>query len=130
MIAACGVWLVGLGLYFIALRPSLLPEDARFMGATLAQIQEAVPGLERWLQKVFMAMGGFIVSSGVLTVLVATTAMPARRNGTSWAIGISGGFSVALMSVVNFVLYSDFRWLLLVPVLLWLAGLVLYVAKR
>ena len=130
MIAACGVWLVGLGLYFIALRPSLLPDDVRFMGATLAQIQEAVPGLERWLQKVFMAMGGFIVSSGVLTVLVATTAMPARRNGTSWAIGISGGFSVALMSVVNFVLYSDFRWLLLVPVLLWLAGLVLYVAKR
>jgi len=56
--------------------------------------------------------------------------MPARRNCTSWAIGISGGFSVALMSVVNFVLYSDFRWLLLVPVLLWLAGLVLYVAKR
>lgn len=46
LIAACGVWLEGLGLYFIALRPPLLPEDTRFMGATATQIQAAVPGLE------------------------------------------------------------------------------------
>jgi len=130
MIGACGFWLVGLGLYFIVLRPSVLPEDARFMDTTAAQIQDAVPGLERWLQKVFMVMGGFIASTGVLAVLVAAVAMPARRNGTSWAIGLSGGFSVALMSAANFALRSDFRWMLLVPALLWLAGLVLYVAKR
>ena len=51
MLIACGVWLVGLGLYFIVLRPPLLPEDPRFMGTTLAQIRTAVPGLESWLQK-------------------------------------------------------------------------------
>lgn len=32
LITACGVWLVGLGFYFVFLRPPLLPEDPRFMG--------------------------------------------------------------------------------------------------
>jgi len=46
MLISCGVWLVGLGLYFIVLRPPLLPEDSRFMGTTIAQIRNAVPGRE------------------------------------------------------------------------------------
>jgi hypothetical protein len=45
LLTACGIWLVGLGIYFIALRPALLPEDPRFMGATLAQLRQAAPGL-------------------------------------------------------------------------------------
>ena len=128
MLMACGVWLVGLGLYFIVLRPPLLPEDTRFIGTTLEQIRTAVPGLESWLQRVFTVMGGFMASAGVLTVFVATAAMPPRLKGTSWAIGLSGALAVALMSATNFALASDFRWLLLVPALVWLAGLVSYVA--
>lgn len=53
--------MVGLGVYFVALRPPLLPEDARYIGATLPEIQAAVPGLERWLRHVFTVMGGFMV---------------------------------------------------------------------
>lgn len=128
MLIACGVWLVGLGLYFIVLRPPLLPEDPRFMETTLAQIRTAVPGLERWLKKVFTVMGGFMASTGVLTVFVATVAMPLRLEGTAWVIGLSGAFTVALMSATNFALKSDFRGLLLVPALIWLAGLVAYLA--
>ena len=41
MLAGCGVWLIGLGLYFAVMRPPLLPEDPRFMGTTLAQIHSA-----------------------------------------------------------------------------------------
>ena len=130
MLTACGVWLVGLGLYFIFLRPPLLPEDPRFMGSTLEQIRLAVPGLEAWLNKVFTVMGGFMAGAGVLTMLVATTAMPLRSNGTAWAVGIAGALTVVLMSATNFALHSDFRWLLLVPALLWLAGLVVYLAER
>ena len=130
MLIACGVWLVGLGLYFIVLRPPLLPEDPRFMGTTLAQIRTAVPGLESWLQKVFTVMGGFMASAGVLTVFVATVAMPQRLTGTSSTIALSGALTVALMSATNFALDSDFRWLLLVPALVWLAGLVLYLRGR
>ncbi len=121
---------MGLGFYFIVLRPPLLPEDLRFMGTTLAQIRTGVPGLESWLQKVFTVMGGFMAGAGVLTVFVAIVAMPPRLKGTAWAIGLSGALSVVLMSTNNFVLHSDFRWLLLVPTLVWLAGFVFYIARH
>lgn len=130
LIVACGVWLVGLGLYFIAVRPSLLPEDARFIGAPIAEIQAAVPGLEGWLKKVFTVMGGFMAGAGVLAVFVATVAMPPNLPGSSWAIALAGLLTVALMSVTNFALDSDFKWLLLSPPAIWLAGLVLHVTGR
>lgn len=130
MLIACGVWLMGLGLYFIILRSPLLPEDPRFMGTTLVQLRAAVPGLEAWLNKVFTVMGGFMAGVGVLTVFVATVAMPARLKGSLWALALSGVLTVALMSATNFALHSDFRWVLLLPALLWLSGLVLYVARR
>ena len=130
LLMACGAWLVGVGLYFIVLRPPLLPEDPRFMGTTLEQIRAAVPGLEGWLKNVFRVMGGFMAGAGVLTLFVATVAMPSRLKGTSWALAISGALTVVLMSATNFALQSDFRWLLLVPALVWLAGLTLHVARR
>ena len=129
MLIACGVWLLGLGLYFIVLRPPLLPEDPRFMGTTLAEIRGAVPGLEGWLKRVFVVMGGFMAGAGVLTLFVATVAMPPRLKGTSWAIAFSGALTVALMSATNFAIQSDFKWLLLVPALVWFVGLVLYLAR-
>ena len=130
MILACGVWLIALGLYFIMLRPPLLPEDPRFMGTTLEQLRLAVPGLESWLKKVFAVMGGFMAGAGVLTVWVATVALPERLKGTSWALALSGALTVGLMSATNFALGSDFRWLLLVPALVWGAGLVLFIKGR
>lgn len=130
LIATCGVWLIGLGLYFIAVRPPLLPEDTRFMGATALQIQAAVPGLDGWLKRVFAVMGGFMAGAGVLTVFVAVVVMPLRMKGTSWAVALTGLLTVALMSGMNFALRSDFRWLLLVPAMTWLAGVVLHVAIR
>lgn len=130
LLAACGVWLVGLGLYFIVMRPPLLPEDARFMGAAASDIQTAIPGLEAWLKKVFTVLGGFMAGAGVLTVFVATVAMPRSLKGTSWAIALAGAFTVALMSATNFALHSDFRWLLLVPALTWLSSLLLLLASR
>lgn len=130
LLAGCGVWLIGLGLYFIVLRPSLLPEDPRFMGTTIAQIRADVPGLEDWLKRVFTVMGGFMAGAGVLSVFVATTAIRHRLKGTSWAIALSGALTVGLMSATNFALHSDFRWVLLVPAFVWLAGLVVYVARH
>ena len=130
MLSACGLWLVALGLYFIFLRPPLLPEDTRFMGSSLAQVRAALPGLEHWLQRVFTVMGGFIAGTGVLTVFVASVAMPSGLKGASWALALTGVLTVALMSAINFDLHSDFRWLLLVPALVWLAGLIAHAARR
>ena len=119
---ACGLWLIALGVYFIALRPALLPEDLRYMGTTLAQARVALPGLEGWLAQVFTVLGGFIAGTGVLTVFIALAPAP-RRTGTLLALALSGLSTVGLMSASNFALHSDFRWLLLVPAVLWFAGL-------
>ena len=126
LLVACGSWLVGLGFYFIVLRPPLLPEDVRFMGTTMEQARAAVPGLESWLSKVFTVMGGFMAGAGVLTVFIARTAIPSGARGTGLALAVAGVLTVALMSATNFALQSDFKWLLVIPPLVWLAGLSLY----
>ena len=129
MLAGCGIWLIALGLYFALLRPPLLAEDPRFMGTTLAQIRADVPGLENWLKRVFTVMGGFMAGAGVLTVFLAATAMRIRLKGICWALALAGALTVGLMSATNFALQSDFRRLLLVPALVWLAGLAVHVAR-
>ena len=130
MFVLCGVWLVALGAYFLFLRPALLPEDPRYIGSSLEAIRLAVPGLERWLRHVFNVMGGFMIASGVMTTLAAFH-LPAQRELTTFtALLVTGTVSVGLMSATNFLLNSNFRWLLLWPVLLWLAGLLCYLRER
>ena len=126
----CGIWLIGLGLYFALLRPPLLPEDPRFIGSSLVQIQSTLPGLGRWLNHVFNVMGGFMVASGVLTAFIAVTAVPARTRGTSIVLLVAGLASVATMSWTNFAIDSNFQWVLLVPAVLWFAGIATYVFER
>lgn len=126
----CGLWLVALGLYFALLRPALLPEDPRYIGSSLQAIRAAVPGLERWLGHVFKVMGGFMVATGALTVLAACRWLAKRERGTFAALAVAGAVSVGLMSATNFLLNSDFRWLLLLPALLWLLGLACYLSER
>lgn len=72
--AACGIWLIGLGLYFVFLRPRC-PEDLRYMGTSAGEIQSSIPGLQRWVHRVFTVMGGFITGTGVLTILAAMNAV-------------------------------------------------------
>lgn len=130
LFALCGIWLVALGTYFVFLRPALLPEDPRYIGSSLEAIRLAVPGLERWLRHVFNVMGGFMIATGVMTTLVACR-LPARRELTTFAaLLVAGTVSVGLMSATNFFLNSNFRWLLVLPVLLWLAGLLCYLRER
>lgn len=120
----CGTWLVVLGLYFMFIRPALLPEDLRYIGTSLVEIHARVPGLERWLHRVFAVMGGFIASAGILLIVMAKA--NARRDGraTLTILTIVGILSVGLMSATNFQLGSDFKWFLLVPVIVWIFGLV------
>ena len=127
--AACGLWLVALGAYFVFLRPALLPEDPRFIGSSLESIRSAVPGLERWLGHVFNVMGGFMIATGAITMLVAYRLLARRERGTLTALSVAGAASVALMSATNFLLQSDFRWPLLLPAILWLAGLLCYLRE-
>ena len=129
-LALGGAILMALGLYFAFLRPPLLPEDPRFMGSTLAQVQEALPGLLIWLRRVFWVMGGYIFATGLLTVYLALTAFRSRARGAASVVAVSGLASIGLMVVVNFVIASDFRWLILSFALPWAVALALYWIER
>jgi hypothetical protein len=127
---ACGIWLIGLGGYFMLVRPPLLPEDLRYLGSSAIQVEVLLPHLASWLRNVFTVMGGFIAGCGVLIVFVSVRAVPQCLQGTGIALGCAGLLTVATMSWTNFVLDSDFKWLLLAPVVAWLLGLVSYGAGR
>ena len=119
---ACGVWLLGLGFYFIFIRPALLPEDLRYMGTDAQALKTALPGLALWLGKVFTVMGGFMAGTGALVAYFAFQVLPQRPAGALAVMVLTGTLTVVLMSAVNFALGSDFRWLLLGPPVVWLAA--------
>ena len=119
-----GVILMGLGLYFVFIRPALLPEDPRFMGTTLVEIQATVPGLLIWLRRVFSVMGGFMFTAGLLTTYIAVTAFQQLARGARSVVALAGLTSIGWMAVVNFMINSDFKWLLLTFNLPWIVALV------
>ena len=120
-----GVILMGMGLYFAFLRPPLLPEDLRYMGASLAQIQTAMPGLAPWLVRVFGVLGGYMFATGLLTLYVAVTGFRTGKLGALAVGWVSGLASIGWMAITNFVIDSDFKWLLLAFTLPWVAALAL-----
>ncbi len=118
-LAVGGIILMGMGFYFGFLRPALLPEDARYVGESLAQIQNAVPGLGRWLARVFGVLGGLLFATGLLTLYVAATSFKAGRPGAIVVVAVSGLASIGWMAITNFLIDSDFKWLLLAFTLPW-----------
>jgi hypothetical protein len=115
---------MGLGLYFVFIRPPLLPEDPRFMGTSLAGIQSAIPGLLTWLRRVFWVMGGFIFTSGLLVTYIAITDFPQPTRIVRAVISLASLTSIGWMAIVNFMINSDFKWLLLAFNLPWILALI------
>lgn len=96
----------------------------------LEEIQAAVPGLLDWLEKVFWVMGGYIFTTGLLTLYVALTSFRARVKGVSGVVAFAGLTSIGWMSVVNFIIDSNYKWLLLTFAVLWGFALVLFWLER
>ena len=126
VLAAAGVALVVTGLYFILLRPPLLPEDVRYMDLSAVQVEVVRPRLEAWLTLVFRVMGGYVIATGILTVTLAATSFRAHHWGAALGALIGGAASIGLMAAVNFVIDSDFKWILLAMALLWSSSLGLF----
>jgi hypothetical protein len=116
--------MLGMGLYFIALSPALLPEDVRYIGLPAEQLNAVRPRRETWLTHVFRVLGGYVVATGALTIALAVTSF--RQHHSSAAIGvlIGGAASIGLMAGVNFMINSEFKLLSLA--LLWAFSLVLF----
>ena len=109
------------------------PKTFGFSARRLPRIVFDQPRLERWLHFVFVVLGGQMAALGLL--LAAFAIRLASPMSMDWrepiALGLTGTISVALMSAVNFALGSNFRWLLVIPVLSWslAVGLAALVAR-
>ena len=117
-----GLILMGMGAYFAFLRPSLLPEDLRYVGASLAQVQSAIPGFLPWVSRVFGVLGGYMFATGLLTAYLAAASFRDAKPLPTAVVVISGLASIGWMVVTNFLIDSDFKWLLLAFVLPWLVA--------
>ena len=121
-----GALLIAMGIYFVFFRPPLLPEDSAYIGSTLPTINYTVPGLSVWLKKVFLVLGGYILSTGILIAYTANTSFKNRIKGAFSLIIMSGSTSIGLMVYANFIINSNFKWLLLTFTIPWLIALILY----
>jgi hypothetical protein len=129
LIGLCGLYQVIVGIYFIALRPALLPEDIRYLATGVASLHASLPKLESWLRLVFIVLGGQMAAVGVLLIGSSLRTLHAKVGSRPELVllGAAGVLSVGTMAGVNFVLGSDFRWVLIAPALAWAVGLVLTV---
>ncbi|MEO6541638.1 MAG: hypothetical protein ABIN74_11620 [Ferruginibacter sp.] len=125
-----GFFLTGMGIYFVLLRPPLLPEDSKYIGLSLSAIQNNIPGLSVWLQKVFWIMGGYIFTTGLLTMYVAQTSFRTRTQGAFVIVALAGIPSIGSMAIVNFIIQSDFKWVLLAFTIPWIVSLILYLLHK
>ena len=126
ILAFGGFLLLAMGIYFIFIRPPLLPEDLRYMKITLPMEQDKMQGLQMWLRKVFWVMGCYIFTTGLLTIFIAFTSFRTRTRGAYGIVVLSGISSIGAMTVVNFMIGSDFKWILLIFTLPWMIALFLY----
>ena len=129
LIGLCGLYQVIVGVYFIALRPALLPEDIRYLATGVASLHAGLPKLESWLRLVFIVLGGQMAAVGVLLISSSLRTVHAKVGSRPELVllGAAGVLSVGTMAGVNFVLGSDFRLLLIAPAVAWSVGLVLRV---
>jgi hypothetical protein len=122
ILALCAVVLIGIGLYFMLLRPPLLPEDVRYIGATSEEVGAVAPGFAVWITRVFWVLGGYIIATGLLTLTIALSSFREHSLRLSAVVAIAGLSSIGWMAVVNFLIDSDYKWPLLGVAVLWLAA--------
>jgi hypothetical protein len=126
LLLLAGITLIGTGLYFLLLRPPLLPEDVRYMGLNEAQLVAVRPRLEMWLTHVFRVMGGYILANGVLAATLAATSFRTYRWAAWLGALIGGTFSIGWMAIVNWIIDSDFKLVLSGMAAVWAASLMLF----
>jgi hypothetical protein len=130
LLVVAAIMLIGTGAYFLFLRPALLPEDVRYMGLSAVQIDGVRAPLESWLTQVFRVMGGYVLATGVLAMALALTSFREYRLEAGLGVLIGGAASIGWMSAVNFLINSDFKWVLLCMALIWAASVILFWIER
>jgi hypothetical protein len=130
LLVVAAIMVMGIGLYFLILRPPLLPEDIRFMSLSATQLEGVRAPLAAWLTHVFRVMGGYALATGVLAMTLALSSYRDHNPVAGLGALIGGAASIGLMAAVNFMIESDFKWVLLCVALVWTASTVLFWTER
>jgi len=99
-----GILTLGTGVYFLLLRPPLLPEDVRFTGLDPGALD---PRLRSWLGIVFRTLGGFIAGFGILLGAAGGRLLSAREGVLLWGIGAAIIVAFGRFLFSNLLLHSD-----------------------
>lgn len=129
ILAVVGILVMGIGGYFAILRPALLPEDIRFIGADAAALM-AAPEVISWLRFVFIVLGAYVFTTGLFVSHIAFTALRSGRNMPTALVAGSGLISLGVMVAVNFAIGSDFKYLLAGLGALWAISVLLVLSDR
>ena len=105
LLAVLGVLTLGTGLYFVLVRPAMLPEDFRFAGITAEQLS---PKMSEWLGVVFRTWGGFMAGFGVVLIGVGVYLLTARKALLCWATAAGLVVAFGRFLVSNLALHSDY----------------------
>ena len=125
-----GLTLIGIGIFFIFFRPYLLPEDIRYMGLTEVLEQNFRDLISPWLKLVFKVLGGYIISSGILFLFLSRKFYQEFEVLAWFAAFFAGLSSIGIMTIINFKIQSDFRWLILLLSLVWLSSVILNLFEK
>ncbi|MGQ4274198.1 hypothetical protein [Terrihabitans sp. B22-R8] len=105
LLTILGVLALGTGIYFLGIRPTLLPEDIRFTGIDAATLPQ--PFLD-WLGIVFRTWGGFITGFGIVIIGIGFATFV---GDTKWLrYGTAAGILVAFgrFAYSNVVISGDY----------------------
>lgn len=92
LLTILGVLAFGTGIYFLGIRPTLLPEDIRFTGIDEATLPQAFLD---WLGVVFRTWGGFITGFAIVIIGIGVSTFSGDakwlRYGTAAGILVAFG---------------------------------------
>lgn len=102
-----GLLTLGTGLFFLFIRPVMLPEDIRLTGM---DPQLLSPEMVEWLRIVFRTWGGFIAAFGILLLSVATYMITSRPVLLCWGVALALAVAFGRFLASNVMIRSDFVW--------------------
>ena len=107
LLLVLGLLTMGTAVFFLVLRPALLPEDIRHTGIDPGTLP---PAFLEWLGTVFRTWGGFIAGFGVLLLGIGGFLLSGRARCLYWATAIGAVVAFGRFLFSNILQDSDFLW--------------------
>jgi hypothetical protein len=105
LVLIVGVLTLGIAIYFLFVRPPMLPEDVRFTGVSESELP---PPFAAWLTIVFRTWGGFVAGLGIMLIAIGAYLLVPRRRMLQGGIALAIVVAFGRFLLSNIELRSDF----------------------